>query len=177
MVSIRSLLTALLVAAGLTLLSPVPAMACSCVGGSVRSHAERAEVVLRGTLVAVDGPAAGRIQSSGDPVTYTFDVHEVFEGSSSSTSEIVSAATGASCGLEGMKEGREYVVFAAPGSGMPSGKGDELGANLCGGTGRATPALVEAVERVLGPGAAPSDDGAGERSADDPPARAEAMPT
>ena len=56
-----------------------------------------------------------------------------------------STVAGASCGLEGIEEGREYVFFAER-TRTHAGRA-ELAASLCGGTAPARPALVAARRR------------------------------
>ena len=131
----RLVLAALLTAAGLVLLTPASAHACSCVGGDVAAYADRADVVFTGTLVEVTPPPERLFWSSGDPATYSFDVDRVHQGEVGPSTEVRSAVSGASCGLEGMQTGSRYVVFAT--------LDDGLWANLCGGTdpcGRASSA-------------------------------------
>jgi hypothetical protein len=55
---------------------------------------------------------------------------------------------GASCGLENMAVGREYVVFATG--------GERLTANLCGGTAPTRAALAARIQRLSGPAHEPS---------------------
>lgn len=146
----RLVLAALLGAAGLVLFTPVAAHACSCVGGDVAAYADRADVVFTGTLVEVTPPPARLFWSSGDPATYSFDVERVHQGEVGASTEVRSAVSGASCGLEGMQDGSRYVVFAT--------LDDGLWANLCGGTDLARPGLVNRLERALGPARAPASD-------------------
>jgi hypothetical protein len=111
----------------------------------------RADVVLRGTLEAP--PSGPRVlRRSDDPVTYRFAVAEVFRGAAPTTTLVSSAASGASCGLEGLEPGREYVVFAQV-------RGDALEAGLCGGTASAGSGLVADVEQLTGPGQPPVSPG------------------
>ena len=146
----RVVLAALLGAAGLVLFTPAAAHACSCVGGDVAAYAERADVVFTGTLVEVTPPPARLFWSSGDPATYSFDVERVHQGEVGPSTEVRSAVSGASCGLEGMKTGSRYVVFAT--------LDDGLWANLCGGTDLARPGVVRRLERAVGPARAPASD-------------------
>jgi hypothetical protein len=95
---------------------------------------ERADVVFTGTLVEVTPPPARLSWSSGDPATYSFDVERVHQGDIGPSTEVRSAVSGASCGLEGMQTGSRYVVFAT--------LDDGLWANLCGGTDLARPGVV-----------------------------------
>jgi hypothetical protein len=146
----RLVLAALLGAAGLVLFTPAAAHACSCVGGDVAAYAERAYVVFTGTLVEVTPPPARLFWSSGDPATYSFDVERVHQGEVGPSTEVRSAVSGASCGLEGMQTASRYVVFAT--------LDDGLWANLCGGTDLARPGVVRRLERAVGPARAPASD-------------------
>src|SRR5688500_12181274 len=108
----RVALVALLAAAGLVLLTPASPHACSCVGGDVAPYADRADVVFTGTLVEITPPPVRLFMSSGDPATYSFDVERVHQGEVGPSAAVRSAVSGASCGLEGMRRGSRYVVFA-----------------------------------------------------------------
>lgn len=151
---LRLLLAGLVAATGLMLVAPAPAMACSCVGGDAEQFASWSDVVFTGTLVARTPPPEGAVMSSTDPATHLFDVDEVFQGDVGSEAEVLSAVSGASCGLEGMAEGTRYVVFAGYHDvmGEPT---EMLWANLCGGTAPASHRFVEQVSQVTGPGRAP----------------------
>jgi hypothetical protein len=111
---------------------------------------ERADVVFTGTLVEVTPPPARLSWSSGDPATYSFDVERVHQGDIGPSTEVRSAVSGASCGLEGMQTGSRYVVFAT--------LDDGLWANLCGGTDLVRPGVVRRLERAVGPARAPASD-------------------
>lgn len=160
--TIRGLVAALLVALGVVAFAPTPAYACSCVGGTAADFVVGAEVVLTGTMEKRDEPAVWN--SSADPATYTVTVDRVYKGAATSTQEVLTPVSGASCGLENIKLGERYVVFGsyADFMGEPT---DELWATLCGGTDRATPDYVAAVEAVAGAGGPPTS---GTGSADDP---------
>ena len=145
----RALLVVPLMFAALLVLPSSPAWACSCASPTTAQSVARADVVLRGTLADTDGPSRmSRLRSSEDPVQYTFTVAEVYKGNAAATTYVSSAASGASCGLEGLEPGREYVVFALV-------RGDGLQAGLCGGTAPAARGLVADVEQVTGSGPAP----------------------
>lgn len=144
----RLILAALLCAGGLVLLSPASAQACSCVRGDTTTYAGWADVVFTGTLVEMTPPPDRPIISSGDPATYSFDVDGVHQGQVGPAAEVRSAVSGASCGLEGMRSGSRYVVFAT--------RDDGLWANLCGGTRLLGPAVARQLDRVVGPARAPT---------------------
>jgi hypothetical protein len=134
-------LSRLLAALGLALsylvLSPTQAFACSCALSTTDEFVDLADVVVRGTIDD---------STVSDPVTYTVSVAETYKGEAAGTLEVLSAASGASCGLEHVRLGESYVVFAED-------DGGRLWASLCGGTAPATPALVAEVEAATSPGA------------------------
>jgi hypothetical protein len=153
----RALLVVPLMFAALLVLPSSPAWACSCASPTTAQSVGRADVILRGTLADVDESAGLNDPSSGArAVSYRFAVSEVFRGAASATTWVGSAADGASCGLEGLQAGREYVVFAQE-------RGERLWAGLCDGTAMATSGLMADVEAVTGTGHRPvqavSDDG------------------
>ncbi|MDF1605043.1 hypothetical protein [Nocardioides sp. YIM 152315] len=155
MTSPRLLLAGLLVPVGLGLvaLTPTALYACSCAAAGPRQLVDHADAVFVGTLAEIEVPPADgdAVVSSTDPVTYHFDVDRVLEGGVGATVDVASVRSGASCGLEGMREGREYVVFATT-------TGPALEAGLCGGTRPADAAFVAQVERRTGPARPPAPD-------------------
>ena len=170
MTALRLLLAALLGGVGLVTLVPSPAMACSCVQAGTGEHVRWADAVFEATVTDIDEPPLRRLMSSTDPRTYHVEVQTVFEGEPAT--EVLSAMSGASCGLEGIAEGERYVFFATT-------EQDGLWASLCGGTARATGRLVRDVEAVTGPGTKPATDPSssaepvpvGDMTGDDPPAQ------
>ena len=148
------LVLALVAALSFLTLVPTTAFACSCVAGSAEEYVDRADVVVSGRFVARDQP--GRIVSSLDPVTYTVEVDRVHKGTASAELEVLTAVSGASCGLEGVALDRHYLVYATY-------EGAELWVGLCGGTASATPQRLREVEAVTGPARPPAA-----RTANDP---------
>jgi hypothetical protein len=145
----RALLVVPLMFAALLVLPTAPAWACSCASSTVTESVERADVVLLGRLSKSDGPSrVGLSPSSDDPWQYTFAVNEVYKGRAAGTTHVVSPASSASCGLEGLLPGRDYIVFA-------QAQGRELRASLCGGSDLAGSGLVADVEAVTGSGHPP----------------------
>jgi hypothetical protein len=144
----RLILAALISAGGLVLLTPTAAQACSCARGDAATYAAWADVVFTGTLVETTPPPDRPIMSSGDPATYSFDVDRVHQGEVGPAAEVRSAVSGASCGLEGMRTGSRYAVFATRDAG--------LWANLCSGTRLLRPAVARQLDRVVGPARAPT---------------------
>ena len=145
----RVLLVVPLMFAALLVLPSAPAWACSCASATPAQWVDRSDVVLRGTLEDVDKPSGPAVLQPSDPsATYRFAVSEVFRGEAMETTYVSSSAYGASCGLESLLPGREYVVFA-------QAHGDTLWAGLCGGTALAAGGLVADVQAVTGPGHEP----------------------
>ena len=138
--SLRRLLLALALACSGLVLTSTAAHACTCdPDASLRSQARKADVVFRGVLVEQTN---GRRRDS-----YTLDVERIYQGRvADSPVDVVSTARNA-CGLGRLKLESAYLVFASQSSAR-------LASAQCTGTGRATPAYVADVERVLGPGSA-----------------------
>jgi hypothetical protein len=133
---------------GVVVLPAAPAAACDCVGDATAGSFARADLVFTGTLVSreVSHPHSP-VLSSTDPTLHVFAVDSVFKGSAAQRQGVVSADSGASCGLELSGDG-PFVVFA-------NREGAQYTASLCGGSAPLTAAL-EADLRALGPAAAPS---------------------
>lgn len=174
---VATLLASLIGCAGVVVLTPAPAFACSCSGGSTEQFSRWADVVVFGTITDRQEPPPKRVIGSMDPVDYTVEVAQVFKGEAGATTVVTSARMGVSCGLEDIQIGEEYVVFATADRG-------ELWASLCGGTRLASPSFEERLEEVTGPGRVvdtvvdgegPATSGAdadqGNSAGDDPPAQ------
>lgn len=145
-------LAALTVAVPLLLVAPAqPACACSCAQLTPTEAVSRAQTVFSGRLESVEGADGG---ASADPVRYHFVVDRVLKGQATDRQVVESAASSASCGLEGMEAGKDYLVMAET-------SGATMSASLCGGTTRLTPERLAAVEKVTGPGSTPSPAPAG----------------
>lgn len=155
---LRAVLSAIIAVSGLVLSVSAPAFACSCVTADPPRHVTWADVVVVGQITDITSPPGSGTVSSTDPVAYTVAVEKVLKGDVGATVEVISARDGASCGLEGIEEGGDYVVFAAHQS-IEGAQTDELWASLCGGTTGASPTNVAEVEAVTGPGHAPEPDG------------------
>ena len=83
-----------------------------------------ADVVFEGVALSAKEPLI--IQSSGDPVEFTFSVESTLKGDLPSQQVTVTTAlSGASCGAE-FQVGERWRVFA-------SGSSDNLESNLCAG--------------------------------------------
>lgn len=150
--AVRAALAAALLVPALLLIAPPAALACSCAEPDTEQLLGYADTVAVGELTAIEPPPAradGNFDSS-DRVTYTASVETVLKGDPDQPLVFRSASHGASCGLEGMQVGQDYVFFVRDGE-----------STLCDGTARATEQLIAEVEAVTGPGqpvAAPTSD-------------------
>lgn len=145
--TLRLALAGLLAALGLVALAPAtPSYACSCARGGPAQYVTWADTIFTGTLTAVEEapPDEDGVISSTDPTVYTFELDQALEGDVASTVEVSSARYGASCGLEGLRPGETYLVFATD-------RRRGLEANLCGGTQPADDAVVDRVVELTGP--------------------------
>jgi hypothetical protein len=146
MSTLRLALAGLLAALGLVALTATPSHACSCVTGSPAQYLRWADTVFTGTLTDIDPPSQRAVMSSTDPNTYTFEVDRSFQGDHGSPVEVKSAMSGASCGLEWMRVGVRYLVYATSEDG-------ELWASLCGGTAPAKQAPLARLAELSQPAA------------------------
>ena len=134
------------------------AWACSCAVLTDAEYADTADVVFAGTLTRIDTPG-GEQRSSMDPATFVFAVDTVFKGAAAEVQNVVTASDGASCGLEGMSPGGDYVVYATFGPvGGPAGQPGDLYSNLCSGTAPWDRSGVPV--GLTGPGSAPTESSA-----------------
>lgn len=110
-----------------------PAGACSCLALTDAQAYSRSDAVFTGRLVDVKEPAA--VRSSLDPATWVFSASRVYKGTVTRRQEVVTAISGASCGLEVAGPGK-LLVFAVDGRGGLAAKpaGGQYSAGLCGGT-------------------------------------------
>lgn len=143
MTRLRLLLAALVGALAVLVLAPGPASACSCVASDTADFVERAEVVVVASVDDVQRPR-GLFTSTADLAHYDLTVEQVLKGEATPRLAVLSAQSGASCGLEGVQEGARYVVFADR---EPSGA---LTASLCGGTQPASEQLVLETTEAVG---------------------------
>lgn len=113
-------------------MSPTPAAACTCAAQLPLQHYERADAVFTGRLVRIDKAPRGLAYRSIDPVSYDFAVERALKGAVAAQTSVGSVAGGESCGLEGMRVGERYTVFARfENGGLRSG--------LCSGTRQGDP--------------------------------------
>jgi len=108
-----------------------PAIACSALPETPteQQFLDQADVVFEGVALSSRNPNIGaRIQSSGDPVFYTFAADRVLKGPVSSQPVVATAAGGASCG-DTFTLGARYRIYARNVSGTlttSSGTGNRL---------------------------------------------------
>lgn len=145
------LVAALAFPAGLLLVAPDCASACSCAmtGGTPQQRAEIAlsesTTVFAGEMVGVDPPSDAPITNSAAPVTVTFQVSEAWKGCEQDTLQVTTARSSVSCGYE-FREGEEYLVYASQGNQV----------SLCSETKPLSKAAADL--EVLGAGAEPEDE-------------------
>lgn len=122
------------------------AAACDCAELTIEQQVDGADVVARVSVENIDRSAV--LNSSADPVTYTVVAARVWKGDAPARFSFTSALDGASCGIEGIEEGQELLLFAH--------QGDEgLTSSLCSGTTVATEEVVAQVTAHMGEGSMP----------------------
>lgn len=99
----RRLLVVLLLAAGMVLVNPNVALACSCVQRTTAQHLDDADTVVVGTL-AWDS-------DNGLDRTFSVSVSEVYKGKAGLREKVHTAADEASCGLGDLAGDKEYIFF------------------------------------------------------------------
>ncbi len=120
------------------------AWACSCAGFTDAEAFDVSGAVFLGELVERREPTV--VGSSAADVRLVFAVERVFKGEVHATQSVVTAAFGASCGLEITGPG-PHLVF-----GRPRGTSTEVDADLCGGT---RTLAADPVPEAFGAGTAP----------------------
>lgn len=162
-VAVSVLLGGLLFAATVTVATP--ASACSCAAGTTAEYFDRADAVFTASLFSrdVDHPN-WPMASSDDPALHVFTAHVVFKGEVREAQGVVSADSGASCGLELSGKG-PFVVFANRDPELPEG---QYRAGLCDGSAALDPAVVAELAELTtlststgAPGALPAEGAAG----------------
>ena len=138
------LLGAVLSAVGV--LVAAPASACSCATLTTEEYLGAADTVFVGRLVSREVQHSGPAISSGDPALHVFAVETVYKGDAHEQQGVVSADSGASCGLELHGDG-PFLVFATRSTDLPEG---QYMANLCGGTTVPTPDLRAELAALTG---------------------------
>ncbi len=134
----RAVLVAVLVGLGVAAGPADPAAACSCTRASTAEHYAAADVVFTGRLLerTVEEP----ITSSIDPARHVFAVDRAWKGDVRERATVLSAVSGASCGLE-LRGAGPFVVFARE-------KGAQLESGLCTGTAEVRPALAAELDAL-----------------------------
>ncbi|MBO9522723.1 MAG: hypothetical protein J7518_14420 [Nocardioidaceae bacterium] len=132
----RRFLVVLLLAAGMVLVSPSVALACSCVASTPAQAAKRADTVVVATLEWR--------QDNGIDASYGIRVDQVFKGIAGMREKVHSSASEASCGLGELATDEVYVFFL---QGKHPGR---LSANQCSGTAPYGEQVVTAVEKATG---------------------------
>ncbi|MDO3410855.1 hypothetical protein QWJ34_13870 [Saccharibacillus sp. CPCC 101409] len=137
-----------------------PAYACSCALGSLDEKLEWAGQVFAGTVTDVrkPGPGLNGTISSGDPVSYTFEVERAWKGRVYETTTLETPRGSESCGAS-FTNGQKYLVFARENGGV-------LTTSLCSGNelydGSVEPIVKRLGEPVeLTAGASPGTPGSG----------------
>jgi len=132
----KRVLVILLLAAGMVLVSPSVALACSCAQTSVAQQTKDADTVVGGTLEWV--------ADNGIDRTYSVAVDQVFKGIAGLREKVHSPADEASCGLGELATDKQYVFFV---NGKHPGR---LTATLCGGTAPYGEQVVTEVQKETG---------------------------
>jgi Tissue inhibitor of metalloproteinase len=101
-------------------------LACDCADVSPDLKFRHADAVFMGKAISRKDLKAGAKLRSIDPIAWTFDVERVFKGNVAKQQSVLSAAMGASCGIQ-FKVGDRYQVYAKR-------QGSTLSTHLCSGT-------------------------------------------
>jgi hypothetical protein len=109
---------------------PAPAWACSCAFVKPEAALAAADAAFVGTLETRRESNPGPVRTSLDPVTLGFRVEEVLKGDLGSRVEVVTAASGASCGIEARRGQRLALVLHRVRGRWQSGLCDQLARNL-----------------------------------------------
>lgn len=152
MQTVRAGIAGLVLAGGAILAVPGTASACSCVTADPAQFVEWADAVVWAEVTESQVPADGRGEAH-----YLLDVQRVYKGDVAERARVDSAASGAACGLEGIRTGRPYAFFL-------EGEDSPYTANLCGGTGFAVDRghlerAIAATDAATAAGRAPSSGG------------------
>lgn len=128
-------LLAVLLLAGLVVVLPRPAFACSCADIGAQGYVDYADVVVAATVTDIDGDPDGRRDRA-----YDLDVHAVFKGEVGAQAVMQSVGGEGMCGVAGFDRGDRAVFFL-------NRDGDELTSGLCTGNGFVS---VTEIEELLG---------------------------
>lgn len=117
----RSSALIILLIGSIVVIEASPAYACSCVPAAAAEIVAQGDAAFVGTLTAKDAPVQqGPFISSGDPQVSHFAVETVIKGQLGSTTDVTSAMSPATCGLELAVGQRTGLVLRATGGGWSS---------------------------------------------------------
>jgi hypothetical protein len=107
---------AMLFSAGIVA-KPKSVLACSCVAPlsaekQVKDALERKSAIFKGEVIQVKQPQRKIMMSSADPVKVTLEVTRVWKGELGRQSNVYTALSSASCGIENFQVGMKYIVSA-----------------------------------------------------------------
>jgi hypothetical protein len=108
--------------------APAPAWACSCAVVDPEAALDGADAAFVGTLETRRESNRGPVRSTGDPVTLGFRVEQVLKGDLGERVEVVTAASGASCGIEARPGERLTLLLSRDRGRWQSGLCDRLAA-------------------------------------------------
>lgn len=132
----KRLLVVLLLAAGMVLVNPSVALACSCAPVTPEQSTKDADTVAVGTVQWT--------ASDGIDRTYGVRFDQVYKGLAGIEEKLVTSADEASCGLGDLAVEGSYIFFI---QGKHPG---QLKVGLCGGTTAYDVEVLDAVESVAG---------------------------
>lgn len=137
----KRLLLVLGLVAGMLLVAPSAALACSCAAASTATHVKQADSVFEGNLAWSSSTAVD--------ATYGVDVTGVFKGRAATFEKLRSVTTSRTCGRGPLATERKYVFFV---QGENPG---QMQVDGCGGTALSDPTLLAEVEAASGPASDP----------------------
>lgn len=135
---------AFVIAVFLAVAGAAPASACSCARLTLAEQADAATLVAAVTVLRVE-------DASEAQKVYVVTPTALWKGRPSGEYRVVSAGSGASCGLEGVGVGSNLILFATEtDAARQAATGARFTANLCGGTRPHDSGSHAAVVAVLG---------------------------
>ncbi len=132
----RRLLVVLLLAAGMVLVNPSVALACSCVRLSAEQLTKEADTVAVGTVQWTS--------TNGIDRTYGVSFDQVYKGIAGLREKILTPSQESACGLGELATNEQYIFFL---DGKHPG---QMRATSCTGTTKLDVATLDAVESVTG---------------------------
>ncbi|PUA82960.1 hypothetical protein C7S10_04550 [Nocardioides currus] len=133
----RVLVAAFLAVSGLVLATSAPAFACKCQAADIDQQAERADAVFLATVEEVS--------EVGSRFEYSLTATRAYKGVVDRTTTVRSNQATAACGLGNLEVGSDYLFLV-------TGDAPPFAASTCGGSGPATTARINQVEKALGSG-------------------------